>query len=90
MLTNTLQYLNHPDYTAGRAAEQAGQPCKRWQTAPWRAGWARSRSERRLREENAHERTLRSADGCQDPACAYPYCVQGRARIVALDLRAAS
>lgn len=76
MTARTLQYLNHPDYSAGRAAEQAGESWKRWQTAPWRAGWGRARSERREREFQTHEAALDSADGCQDPACPWPSCAR--------------
>lgn len=73
-----------PDYAAGLAAERAGQPCKRWQTKPWRDGWARARSERREREFQAHEAVLEDGP-CPDPGCPYPYCVQSREQIAAVN-----
>lgn len=73
----------------GYAAERAGLPWKRWQTAEWRDGWAEGRRDRRLSEEDAHEDTLNAPDGCQDPACPFPYCVQSRARIAAINAEAA-
>ena len=76
-----------PDYAAGLAAERAGQPCKRWQTKPWRDGWAQARSERREREFQAHEdvahEDVLEEGPCQDQDCPYPYCAESRERIAA-------
>lgn len=72
------------DYAAGLAAERAGQPCKRWQTKPWRDGWAQARSERREREFQAHEAALEDGP-CPDSDCPYPYCAESRERIAAVN-----